>query len=129
MGDETKHWYQNFPSLRSISISSLDTKPIGQHSLSIVGDDLMLFNNGFPSLHEPSGEPKGVELSESIISKYRIDAEEKTATITLDFSSGKYSDICSSVYLDEFAQTNPDYLITYSIRLCIHKLLKYVCGI
>ena len=115
LGDETKHWYQNFPSLRSISISSLDTKPIGQHSLSIVGDDLMLFNNGFPSLHEPSGEPKGIELSESIISKYRIDAEEKTATITFDFSSGKYSDICSSVYLDEFAQTNPDYLITYSI--------------
>ena len=34
-GDETKHWYVNFPSLQALSISTTSIKPIGQHSLSI----------------------------------------------------------------------------------------------
>ena len=111
LGDETKHWYVNFPSLRNLSLSSSDVKPIGQHSLSMVDRGLLLFNNGQASFQQPDGEPAGKVLETSAASIYEIDEEAKSALLIWDYDAGIYSDICSSVY--EFNQSD-EYLITYT---------------
>jgi arylsulfate sulfotransferase len=111
LGDETKYWYVNFPSLRNLSLSSSDVKPIGQHSLSMVDRGLLLFNNGQASFQQPDGEPVGQVLETSAASIYEIDEEAKSALLIWDYNAGIYSDICSSVY--EFNQSD-EYLITYT---------------
>lgn len=114
LGDETKHWYQNFPSLRELSLNSLDTKPIGQHALSVHNGKLSLFNNGFNSFRQPEGAPNGINLDESRATIYEIDEVEKTATAVFDYTDNIYSDICSSFYSDKYSNANKDFLVLYT---------------
>jgi arylsulfate sulfotransferase len=102
LGDPTKYWWQ-FPSLRAkaLTLESGGLYPIGQHALSITRDgQLLLFNSGTPSEHQPAGAPIGESRSYSAVSAYRIDAATMTATEVWRFDYGQsiFSDHCSSAY-------------------------------
>ncbi len=110
-GDTNKHWYVNFPSLRKLSLSTDSDYPIGQHSLSIDGDALMLYNNGTNSFRNPENTPPGINPSRSLASKYIIDTSKKLATVTWNYDPNLYSPVCSSIFRDN---NNGDYLINHS---------------
>tara|TARA_B100000787_G_C16199329_1_gene303780 strand:+ start:27047 stop:28831 length:1785 start_codon:yes stop_codon:yes gene_type:complete len=110
-GDETKHWYVNFASLRNLSLSSIDIKPMGQHALSLDNGNLLMFNNGQKSFQQPQGVPVGGTLETSPVSSYQIDEEAQSASLIWSYDAGIYSDICSSVY--KFKESK-DYLIMYT---------------
>jgi len=112
LGDETKHWYVNFPSLQALSLISSDIKPIGQHSLSIVDNDLLLFNNGAFSFNSPEDEPRGGSLASSLATRYTIDEENKTAMNVWSYDAGLLSEFCSSIYKAQSEEEH--YLITYA---------------
>jgi len=114
LGDETKHWY-SYPSLQKLALSlSSGQTPIGQHAISITKDGrLMLFNNGFRSLNNPTGTPAGINLATSQTAIFAVDNQNKTAQVTWSFDDGIYSDICSSIYEDKLAAKG-DYLINYA---------------
>lgn len=114
LGDETKHWYVNYPPLRELSISSLDLKPIGQHALSLIDGDLLLFNNGQFSFNNPEGTPKGKVLTSSPSARYRINASSLEAEVIWDYDPSIYSDICSSIFIDESIEDG-DYLVNYAV--------------
>ncbi len=114
LGDPTKHWY-SFASLRAKALRLADggLYPIGQHSLSINSDGLlMLFNNGTPSQNQPTDAPIGVRLGYSAISTYSIDTASLTAREVQRFEHGQnvLAPYCSSV--DEGRAKS--LLITYS---------------
>ena len=113
-GDTTKHWYVNFPSLRELSLSSLDIKPIGQHALSIHNGNLSLFNNGFNSFRQPEGAPNGINLDESRATIFQINDQERTASAVFDYTDNIYSDICSSFYSDQYSKSEKDFLVLYT---------------
>jgi arylsulfate sulfotransferase len=113
-GDTTKHWYVDYPSLRSLALTLAGGKaPIGQHAVSITSNgELLLFNNGWGSAQHPAGTSPGITRNFSTPSRYRIDESARTATEVWTFSPepSVYSDICSSVY-----ETTPgNYLINYA---------------
>ena len=110
-GDPNKHWYVNFPSLRKLSLSTDSNYPIGQHSLSIDGDALMLYNNGTNSFRNPENTPAGINPSKSLASKYNIDISKKSANIVWEYDPNLYSPVCSSIFRDS---ANGDYLINHS---------------
>jgi arylsulfate sulfotransferase len=115
LGDPTKHWYVNYPSLRSVALKVTNgNPPIGQHSLSLFSDGtLLLFNNGTPSLNQLPGIPNGATLPYSAPVKYAIDEVARTASAvwTYEHDRNLVSDICSSV-----EQAGSDrYLVTYSV--------------
>jgi hypothetical protein len=116
LGDTTKHWYVDYPSLRALALKLKSGKtPIGQHSLSMASNgDLLLFNNGFGSLNQPAGTSPGISRDYSTPSRYVIDESSRTAAETWTYSPTPaiFSDICSSVY--EGGAAN-HYLITYSV--------------
>lgn len=116
LGDTTKHWYVDYPSLRALALKLKSGKtPIGQHSLSIASNgDLLLFNNGYGSLNQPAGTSPGASRDYSTPSRYVIDESSRTAAETWTYSPTPaiFSDICSSVY--EGGAAN-HYLITYSV--------------
>ncbi|MFC5481073.1 aryl-sulfate sulfotransferase [Massilia suwonensis] len=116
LGDTTKHWYVDYPSLRALSLKLNSGKPpIGQHSLSIAGNgELLLFNNGYGSLNQPPDTSAGLTRDYSTPSRYAIDEHARTATETWTYSPTPaiFSDICSSVYEGTAAN---HYLITYSV--------------
>lgn len=102
LGDPTKYW-ATFPSLRAkaLTLTGGGLYPIGQHSLSITSDGLILtFNAGNASENQPTGAPRGEQRSYSAVSAYRIDATTMTATEVRSFDYGQqlYSDHCSSAY-------------------------------
>src|SRR6266513_1952477 len=75
LGDPTKHWYQ-FPSLRHFALTLAPgtlghtLPPIGQHAVSMSGDQLLLFDDGlFSSFQQPPGENR----TYSAPRKYQID--------------------------------------------------------
>ncbi|MCB9650956.1 MAG: aryl-sulfate sulfotransferase [Deltaproteobacteria bacterium] len=109
LGDETKHWYVNFPSLRALSLGSSDPKPIGQHALSFVDGDLLLFNNGEPSIRQPDDAPVGQRLPSSLAMIYAVDEVTMTAQVSWQYDAGYHADFCSSVY-----RAGGDYLLTYA---------------
>jgi hypothetical protein len=99
-GDTTKYWY-TFPSLRarSLALAPGGLAPIGQHAVNIAPDgNLLLFNDGLNSAHQPPGAPAGELRPWSEVSSYRIDDAAMTATEAWGFDYGKtvYSPICSS---------------------------------
>lgn len=101
-GDPTKYWFE-FPSLRAkaVDLTGGGLYPVGQHALSINRDGLLLlFNNGYPSLRQPAGEPEGESRTYSAISAYRIDDATRTATEEWSFDHDQeiWSAVCSSVY-------------------------------
>jgi len=112
LGDETKYWYQNYPSLRALAPSlTTGIAPIGAHALSIANDgSLMLFNNGYHSLHQPSGESAGIDRDYSTASKYRISDDYQSYQEIWHFNEDKLSDICSSIY----QHSGGDYLMYYA---------------
>ncbi len=130
LGDESKHWYVNYPSLRPLSLQSNDVKPIGQHALSIVDGELLLFNDGQLSFNQPEDAPLGKQLSSSPSAFYNIDESQMTASITWEYDPGIFSDVCSSVYQDS-AVENGDLLVNYSAvnRLNEEPLSNIVQGI
>lgn len=115
LGDTTKHWYVNYPSLRALALRVVAGKaPIGQHSLSVRPDgQLLLFNNGLGSLNQPPAAPRGATRTYSTPSRYAIDEQARSARETWTYEGNRelYSDICSSVY--EGAPGN--YLMAYSV--------------
>jgi len=111
LGDPTKHWYQ-FPSLRqfSLTLASGTLPPIGQHAVSVTGDQLLLFDDGAGSLFQ---QPPGETRTYSAPRKYQIDlgAFEVTETWHYYPEPSVYSPYCSSVYEDA-----PDnYVIDYTL--------------
>jgi arylsulfate sulfotransferase len=43
LGDTSKHWYVDYPSLRAYSLNVISGKtPVGQHALSITSDGNLL---------------------------------------------------------------------------------------
>lgn len=125
-GDETKMWGQ-YASLMAFAISTKDIPPIGQHSLSIEKNgDLLMFNNGHESEHQPDHKLTGESLATSLVTAYKVDSENKTADLTWSYDGGVKCDICSSAY-----RKGDDYLITYSSvdmhnRLLRHEEIKIV---
>ena len=102
LGDPTKYWY-TFPSLRAkaLLLDAGGLYPIGQHAVSITSDGyVMVFNDGFGSLNQPSGEPAGVTRTYSAVSAYSVDTSAMTAHEVWDFDYGQtvYSNICGSSY-------------------------------
>lgn len=114
LGDETKHWYVNYPPLRALSLTSADVKPIGQHSLSVVEEGLLLFNNGQHSFQNPEGTPQGKILESSPVSVYQINTSSYDAEIVWNYDPLIYSDICSSAHLDS-SIPDGDFLVNYSV--------------
>jgi len=116
LGDTTKHWYADYPSLRALALKlSYGKAPVGQHSLSIAANgELLLFDNGLGSLNQPAGTSPGISRDSSTPSRYAIDETARTATLTWSYAPAApiYSDICSSVY--EAGAAN-HYLVTYSV--------------
>ncbi|WNC68926.1 aryl-sulfate sulfotransferase [Thalassotalea nanhaiensis] len=113
LGDESKHWYVNYPSLRTLSLLSNDTKPIGQHALSLVAGELLLFNDGQFSFNQPEEQPEGLALTSSPSAKYVIDENTLTASVSWEYDPAIYSDVCSSIYQDESSVTG-DYLVNFA---------------
>ena len=61
LGDPTKKWHQ-FASLRQfeLALGPHTLPPIGQHAVSISGDDLLLFDDGAASNYQmPPGDKLG----------------------------------------------------------------------
>jgi arylsulfate sulfotransferase len=116
LGDTSKHWYVDYPSLRALALELTSGKPpVGQHSLSIAANgELLLFNNGLGSANQPPGTAPGVTRDYSTPSRYAIDAAARTAVETWSYAPTPsiYSDFCSSVYEGRVAN---HVLITYSV--------------
>jgi len=110
LGDPTKHWYQ-FPSLRqfSLTLPPGTLPPIGQHALSVPGDQLLLFDDGTGSVFQ---QPPGETRNYSAPRKYQLDLGARRATEIWHYYADPsvYSPFCSSVYED--APNN--YLIDYT---------------
>jgi len=111
LGDPTKHWYE-FQSLRqfSLTLAPGTLPPIGEHALSISGDQLLLFDNGAGSNFQ---QPPGETRTYSAPRKYQIDLGAFEATETWHYypDPSVYSAFCSSVYEDA-----PDnYVIDYTL--------------
>lgn len=115
LGDETKYWYQDYPSLRPYALSlTSGHEPIGQHALSIDNSGhIMLFNNGRESYNNPSGTSAGQTRVYSLASAYKIDEQAMTAEESWSFENNQqvFSDICSSVY----QHADGGYLISYAV--------------
>jgi hypothetical protein len=111
LGDPTKHWYE-FPSLRAfaLTLATGTLPPIGQHAVSMPGDQLLLFDDGAGSnFQQPPGETRDYSAPR----KYQIDLNTFEATETWHYypDPSVYSPFCSSVYEDA-----PDnYLIDYTL--------------
>ncbi len=112
LGDITKKWYQ-FPSLNqyALALAPGSLPPIGQHALSITGDNsLLLMDNGQNSLFQ---DPMGEQRTYSSPRKYELDLETNIATEIWNYEREQsvFSPFCSSIYED--APLN--YLIDYAI--------------
>lgn len=111
LGDPTKYWHQ-FASLRSFELAlGLDTlPPIGQHAVSIRGNQLLLFDDGAPSNYQV---PPGETRTYSAPRKYEIDTVNSKATEIYHYLANPsiYSPFCSSVYED----AADNYLVDYTL--------------
>jgi arylsulfate sulfotransferase len=108
LGDTTKHWYQ-FPSLQAFALAlGPDTlPPIGEHAISIVADQLLLFDNGTGSLTQ---QPPGETRTYSAPRKYSIVGNTATEVYHYLINPPIQSSFCSSVYED----ATDNYLIDYT---------------
>lgn len=111
LGDPTKHWFE-FQSLRafSLTLGPNTLPPIGQHAVSVPGDQLLLFDDGARSAFQ---QPPGESRLYSAPRKYQIDLGAFEATEIWHYTPDPsvYSPTCSSVYEDA-----PDnYVIDYAV--------------
>ncbi len=106
LGDPTKSWAQ-FSSLQRLALGLTpgSLPPIGQHAISITGDDeLLLFDNGTASVnHNPAGDSRTFSAARRYTLNLR--AAEATETWTYDGGQSLYSAFCSSVYEDGVGQS------------------------
>ena len=114
-GDPTKYWY-TFPSLRAkaVSLAPDGLYPIGQHAVSVTPDGLvMVFNDGYPSVNEPPGEPAGASRTYSAVSAYSIDPGALTAQEVwrFEYNQSILSDFCGSAY----QTTDGSVLVDYAL--------------
>jgi arylsulfate sulfotransferase len=111
LGDPTKHWHE-FPSLRAFALDLTPgtLPPIGEHALSISGDQLLLFDNGAGSNFQ---QPPGESRNYSAPRKYQIDLNAFEATETWHYypDPSVLSMFCSSVYED----APENYVIDYTL--------------
>ncbi len=121
LGDTTKHWYVNYPSLRALALRpSGGHPPVGQHALSLDKEGrLLLFNNGAASFNQPAGTPAGITIPYSAPVKYAIDEQARTAKVawTYEHDRNIVSDICSSAFNTGSSAYESDggaQLVTYS---------------
>ena len=71
-GDPTKYWTPSRRYAQRVYAGSGELYPIGQHGLSVTSDgQLLLFNNGFGSLQQPAGAPRGESRTYSAASGTR----------------------------------------------------------
>jgi arylsulfate sulfotransferase len=99
LGDPTKKWYQ-FHSLRShaLALAPGSLPPIGQHAVSITGDDsLLLFDDGANSDFQV---PAGASRNYSAPRKYQLQSSVATETWNYPRNRSTYSPYCGSVYED-----------------------------
>lgn len=101
-GDPTKYWY-TFPSLRAraLTLDPGGDYPVGQHAVSITSDGyLMVFNDGFGSVAQPSGEPAGISRTYSEVNAYSVNTATLTAHQVWNFDYGQsiFSPVCGSIY-------------------------------
>jgi arylsulfate sulfotransferase len=111
LGDRTKKWHE-FGSLREFQLGlGPDTlPPIGQHAVSMPGDQLLLFDDGAASNYQM---PPGENRTYSAPRRYELDLANSQATEVWHYlpDPSIYSPFCSSVYEDA-----PDnYLIDYTL--------------
>ncbi len=111
LGDPTKKWHQ-FASLRQfeLALGPHTHPPIGQHAVSMPGDQLLLFDDGAASNYQM---PPGENRTYSAPRRYQLDANNSQATEVWHYLPipSIYSPFCSSVYEDA-----PDnYLIDYTL--------------
>ena len=102
LGDPTKSWYTNFPSLRKFALkfSPGTIYPVGQHALSITSNNqLLMFDNDLYG-----GGSGGLNPSPpySVPRMYSINESRGIATETWQFLRAQplWSPICSSIYQD-----------------------------
>jgi hypothetical protein len=120
LGDPTKYWF-TFPSLRAkaLTLESEGLYPIGQHAPSLTsGGLLMVFNNGFASLNQPTNAPIGENRTFSAVSAYAIDETKGTAREAWRFDYGQsiLSVVCSSAYEAADQSTLIDYATADNLR-------------
>ncbi len=111
LGDPTKQWYQNYPSLRaySLSLGTGTTAPIGQHAVSIYRDRLLLFDDGANSgNHTPAGASRSISYGR----KYAIDSAGLAANEIWTYGANPslYAGFCSSIYED----ASQNYVLSYA---------------
>jgi arylsulfate sulfotransferase len=112
-GDPGKYWY-SFPSLRAKALTLTEgLYPIGQHSVSSpASGELLLFNNGEPSLSNPRGTPAGEDRSFSEGSRYVVDEELGTARQIGSFDAERQ---LKCPYAGSIYEAGPgSYLISYA---------------
>ena len=112
MGDPTKQWHE-FASLRKYALRATagTHPPIGQHSVSIYRDELLLFDDGdYSANHYPQGRNR----TYSAPRKYALDLPNRTYTEVWDYLANPPIDspITSSVYEDK----KNSYLVDYAVE-------------
>jgi hypothetical protein len=101
LGDPTKKWYVQFPSLRkfALQLPAGTLPPVGQHAVSMdLSGNLLLFDDGYGSTFQ---NPPGVTRDYSTVGSYKIDVKTMTATAVTNYTPRNpnvYSYICGSVY-------------------------------
>lgn len=116
-GDTSKRWHQ-FNGLAQYTISPAPgtLAPDGEHALSITKDNnLLLFDNGEPSLHQvPAGPRRGYSSPR----KYVLDLEAMVgqAIWRYDNNFSIYTPFCSSVYEDSPMNYAVDYAVIGGIN-------------
>ncbi len=109
LGATDKHWYQ-YRSLRKFALKlGPDTlAPVGEHAVSIVDDNLLLFDNGTASLTQM---PTGMGRTYSAPRKYLLSGRTATEIYHYLPDPAIKSSFCSSVYED----ATDNYLIDYAM--------------
>ena len=112
LGDPSKAWH-DYPSLRryALTLATGSQPPIGQHAVSISGDNLLLFDDGANSFNQ---SPAGDNRDYSACRKYRIDTRAMRATEIWNYTADRkiYSPYCSSIYEDR----PRNYLVDYAVE-------------
>ncbi len=114
LGDTTKKWYTDFPSLRkfALNLGSDTLPPIGQHGIALDGQgNLELLNDGYNSIFQKPSE--GNSYNYTAADTYKIDlstassSSPGTATTIYSYlpSPAIYNPFCGSSYVFNFSTT------------------------
>jgi hypothetical protein len=112
LGDPTKKWYQQYPSLRrfALALAPGSLPPIGQHSPGVTFDEgVLVFDNGQTSQFQ---DPPGEQRDYASPRKYSVDLVNRVATEVWNFPMNQtiHSPFCGSCYED----APKNYLVDYA---------------